>query len=37
MYTITGGTVMVMAIFIVTLSKYLDNRNAASVSRLTQT
>jgi drug/metabolite transporter (DMT)-like permease len=37
LYTIIGGTIMVIAIFIVTLSKYLENRSQASVSRFPET
>ena len=37
LYTIIGGTIMVIAIFIVTLSKYLENRSPASVSRFPET
>jgi drug/metabolite transporter (DMT)-like permease len=37
LYTIIGGTIMVVAIFIVTLSKYMEDRIATSVSRLPET
>ncbi|MGC8514976.1 MAG: DMT family transporter [Thermoplasmata archaeon] len=37
LYTIIGGTIMMVAIFIVTISKYVENRSAALVSRLPET
>jgi len=37
LYTIIGGSIMVIAIFIVSLSKYIESRTSASVSRLPET